>query len=500
MLKQTKIRTPGRRQRALHFRQPHAARANGLLLTIVAATLMLSACGGGSSATSVNNVTLAGNWQFTLAPAPDGSFYGGPQGGFLLQNSTSATGSATYAVFLPGLPYPCNSGSAAITGAINGQSVTLTAVAGTQIFTLTGQLTFDGTTMVGTYSSTAGSAADGSPCGTVQDGLQWTANLVPPITGPVQGSFKSTGGAAGLNEQDFLVTGALSQAANSGAAYATVTGNLSFINASTNLSDYPCFASAIVSGQISGNVVNLQILGSDGSIWGDIGELPGSNGVTGINPVTFTSVQGTYVLNGAGPSYMVATTGCPGRLASTTTSGDYGNICLALGTANPCALPLTLTPAALSFPAQTVGSPVSMLNTTLANASSASIGGLSINLANTSGAVNFTETDNCGINGYPSLGQPFELLAAQSCVITINFAPLETCAPGTPPAQCPAPLTAMLSVNSPNNDLILTAPISGAGLAPDSGPARETDFDIAQRDREQTDPNSRAHIFQDPGR
>jgi len=102
-----------------------------LLLTLLAATTMLSACGGGSSGGSENSETLSGNWQFTVANPPDGSFLGGLQGGFLLQTNGSVTGAAAYAVSLPLLPYPCNSGSAQITGTISGQDVTLTAVAGT---------------------------------------------------------------------------------------------------------------------------------------------------------------------------------------------------------------------------------------------------------------------------------------------------------------------------------------------------------------------------------
>ena len=169
---------------------------------------MLTACGGSSSSRStVENVTLAGNWQFAVAPPSDGSFLGGLQGGFLLQNGSSATGAAAYSVSLPELLIPCSSGTAQITGTLSGQTVTLTAVAGTQTFTFTGTLAlnstpvvgstvFVGETMSGTYTSTAGTAADGTACGTAQTGLQWSAVLVPPITGIIQGSFHSTGGAA----------------------------------------------------------------------------------------------------------------------------------------------------------------------------------------------------------------------------------------------------------------------------------------------------------------
>lgn len=438
--------------------------------------MLLSACGGGSSSGAVPiPLTLSGNWQFTLAAPPDGSFLGGPQGGFLLQTAGAVTGGASYAVYLPGLAFPCSSGSAQVTGTITGQSVTLTAVAGTQTFTLTGMLNSESSTMSGIYASSAGTAGDGSPCGTQQAGLQWNAVSVPPITGPVQGSFHSAGGTAGLDEQDFLVTGGLSQADNTGASSATVTGNLTFLNAATDLSDYPCFSVASVNGQISGNVVNLQIVGPDGSAWGQIGEPAGGNGVAGLNLVTFTSAHGGYILNGVGPTYMVATAACPGNLGNPTASGDFGNICLALNGASACQQPITLTPSSLAFPSQVLGSPSTTQTITLANASGSTLGSMTVALANNSGAANFTETDTCGLEGIPSQGQPFLLAPGQSCAVAVMFAPQETCAPGTPPSQCPSPLTATLTVTSPNNDTIFTAPISGTAVSPGAAsPATQT--------------------------
>ena len=238
-----------------------------LPLLLLLGTMMLSGCGGGSSTGgSQMPLTLSGNWQFTMSPQVDQNnqvlFLGGLQGGFLLQNNGSAKGSAEYSVSFPGLLVPCNTGSAAITGTISGQDVTLTAVAGTQTFTLTGTLSPYGSTMAGTYTSTAGTAPDGSACGSAEpppgqdlSGLQWSATLVPPLTGPIRGRLLSMGGTAGLSKRNFPVSGALTQEQNTGASSATVAGTVS-------VTGYPCFDSASVSGQISGNTVTLQFVGS----------------------------------------------------------------------------------------------------------------------------------------------------------------------------------------------------------------------------------------------
>ena len=428
---------------------------------LLLATLMLAACGGSSSHTLPPvDLSLSGNWQFTMAPPHDGSFTGGLLGGFLLQTNGSVKGGTTYAVSLPGFVIPCNSGSATVTGTASGQNVSLTAVAGTQTFTLKGTLSLDSSSMSGTYDSTDGTASNGSPCGTAQSGLQWSAALVPPLTGPIQGTFHSAGGASGLNEGDFWVTGGITQAANTGASSELVTGTLSFVDPLTTLSDYPCLTSAYVYGEISGNAVDLQLAGSDGSVLGQIGEPFGSNGVSGINPVTFASVNSVYQLNGAGPSYMVATNACPGSLGNINSAGDYGTICLAVGGTSACQLPLTLTPSSLIFEPQTVGGTPTSQTIVLANTSGSNLGSLTLALANNSGATNFTESDTCGVNGVPSQGQPFSMGSGKSCQVTITFAPLQTC--GTVDL-C---LSATLSAISPTNDAIVTVPITGTGASP----------------------------------
>ena len=155
--------------------------------TAITIAMMLSACGGGSASTGPQpSGSLSGNWQFTMAPQTDGNphdptFTGGLLGGFLLQNNSSASGQTVYTV-TSSTTGVCNSGSAPVAVTISGQNVTLTEVAGTQTFTLTGTLSSDGSTMMGTYTSTAGTATDGSPCGYAETGLSWSAVSVPPLS------------------------------------------------------------------------------------------------------------------------------------------------------------------------------------------------------------------------------------------------------------------------------------------------------------------------------
>jgi len=471
-----------------------------LLGTVIIMTMALSACGGGSSSAPQQSATLSGNWQYSMTSAANSSVSGGLQGGFLLQNNGSVTGAAVFSMVSQTQSGPaiCDSGSAPVTGMLNGQNVMLTAAAGDATFTLTGMLSADGTTMSGTYASTANSL-----CGTTQQtGLQWSAFFVPPLTGTIQGTFHSTdipGGGAGLSNQDFPVTGTFTQGNNIGASNATVTGTLSFLDPTTQLSNYPCFGTASVNGQISGNSIILQLIGIDGSVVGQIGAAPNSS--TGIQPVTFDSAQGGYVLHGIGPSYLVASKPCGGNLGGTVTAADYGNICLGLNNTTACQQPITLSPATIAFPAQMLGSAASTQTITLTNNSSSTLTGLALHFTynadnqfngptDFNGLPSFTETDACGSQGTPSNGQPFSLNSGQSCSITVSFSPQESCPwipfgnppsiSGAAPEWCPFPqtatLTATVSGTAPDGDKNFAVPISGLGVSAIIPSTPELDF------------------------
>lgn len=465
-------------------------------------TLTLAGCGSGSShGGSSGAASLSGNWQFTLQNPTDQSFVGGLQGGFLLQKKGSISGEAVYALSLPPQsgqpPVVCNGGSAPITGTADGQNVTLTAVAGSQTFVLTGALSTDQSTMTGTYTLSADTSSGSSPCGTAQTGLSWTAKLVPPLTGSIQGVFHST--ALTLADQVFPVTGSLTQGENIGASTATVTGTLSFIDPASLLSNYPCLATASLNGQISGNMVVLQIIGIDGLNAGQIGiQLSQVNqGGSGFYPVTFDSTPSGYVLHSTGTGYLVNTKACPS--SSSVNLADFGNICLALGTSKACQSPVTLTPSFINFPPQLLGSAPTTQTVTLSynDPSGSPLTGLTLDWEVESGLG--SQTGQTSFNGQPNFaladtlqddpcnvppGSTFSLGPGQSCTLTVTFAPQQSCTwlpnqGGSPPAQCPLPLTAILkaiSPTSPDNDLSFRIPITGVALSALTPSTRELDF------------------------
>jgi hypothetical protein len=309
---------------------------------------------------------------------------------------------------------------------------------------------------------------------------------VPTITGSIQGNFHSSQGPS-LRDQDFPVSGTLTQGPNIGATSATVTGTLSFQN-------YPCLGYALVNGEISGDSIILQIIASNGLNAGQIGA-PASSLNPIPAPVTFTTSAGGAgaVLQGIG-GYLVTTKACSGGLLP----ADTGDVCLALGNSNGCTQPIQLSPASLTFPAQQVGSAPTAQTITLTNTSSATLNGLSLPFnpqavvtsafstpSDFDGLPNFTEQDTCA----NPPGSTFSLASQQSCTVTISFSPQQSCPwfpfspgaspPGEPPSLCPFPLLASLTVNSPvsaDNDKSFAVPINGIGFSAIVPSLPELDF------------------------
>jgi len=444
-----------------------------------------------------------------MAAPSDGSFLGGLQGGFLSRNGKNVNGSSVYAMWVESSQF-CSSGSAPITGMIEGQNVKLTAVAGGQTYTLNGTLSADGSTMMGTYALSADSsvAPGAKPCGTAQTGLQWSARSVPKLTGDVSGFVHRAGG------QLFPLTGSLMQGDNIGASSAMVSGTLTF-------QGYSCLGSSShqtvnVTGQISGTSVILQIIADSGLTIGHIGRplIPGdlsgsqSTGSASLSPVKFESLaSGGNVLHGTS-GYGIVTKACPAEL---------GNICLALGNAKDCTQPISLFPGALTFTPLPLGAdPVSQTITlTNTDPSGSTLKGLSLSLtpsvnsfafpspSDFNGLPSFTEVDTCA--GSPN--SPFDLAPQQSCLITVSFSPQQSCTwlpitnggsqtqNSVTPALCPPNLKATVATppalgatlrvkrsmtaiapDSLDSDTSFTLPISGIGLSAVVPSVPELDF------------------------
>ena len=463
-----KLRQNLSRDRANRERMASVLREVGftcMSLLLLAATMALSGCGHSDpSSTQIPIIlSVAGNWQFTMAEQLSSdptkpSFTGGLQGGFLLDNNGAIGGQANFMVMTQppvgsgGQPTPCNSGIDQITGTIAGQTVKLTAQSTSgQTFTLTGTLSFDNSTMTGSYSST-----DGAGCGIAVTAQSWSASLVPDLSGSVQGYFHSMGGTAGLNEQEFVMSGSLLQDANTGASSAIVTGNLTFIDPTTTNPDYPCFADASVNGQISGNTVSLQIVASDGTVIGQIGQ-SAAPATVGPESVTLNSLGGGSILQSlAGVGYAVYAAACGG--GTLQAPADSGGVCIGVNTTTACQAQLSVSPPGLVFPPQVVGSSASTLKVTLTNPHGSTVSGITLSLTNSSGAANFTEKDNCGPSGASSQGQSFALLGNQFCTVSIGFAPQQDCASGSSPSVC---LTGALSVAIPATDTIFSVLLIG---------------------------------------
>ena len=492
-----------------------------LLAGTVIITAALSACGGGGSGSgsAQQSGALSGNWQFTMAPQTDGNpsdptFTGGMLGGFLLDGNGSVTGQTVYSVTSStSLTGACNSGSAPVSITVSGQDVTITQIAGTQTFTLKGTLSSDNSSMSGTYTSTAGTAADGSVCGYAETGLPWSAVSVPPLTGSITGSFHSggTGDNSGLVNQDFPVTGSLTQGPNIGASNATITGTLSFIDPTTGLSNYPCIPDGLLSvnGQISGNTVILQLIGTNGSNDGQIGvALSQASTTGGLDTVTFDSTTNGYVLHSqGGQAYGINTKTCPAIVvAGVTTPQEVGYVCLALNSTAACQEPITLSPAALIFPAQLLGTAPSQQSISLTNNSSSPLSGVTLSFSDNNtysfggesdfnNLPSFAETDACGSGGSPSGGQPFDLAVGQSCSITVTFSPQESCpwipfgsplsTAGLAPEYCPYAIpNIQVQVNTPtsaDNDKAFVVPVTGLGLSAIQPSVRELDFSAEEQ-------------------
>jgi hypothetical protein len=242
--------------------------------------LLVTACGGGNSPNSTTNGVIGplnGNWQLNLLqqyPVPVITL---SASGFLIQSKNSLTGSIQVPPI--GLNSATNcAGVGQLNGTISGQSIAFSINPGGTTYNFTGTISSDFTSMSGDYQALGGACYTEPTTGT------WNALLIPPLNGNFTGEINSgymgsLTGSAGL--VPVKVSGTLSQTPNTGGNNASLSGTII-------AQGYPCFATASLTGTVSGNTVILSIFGYNGDLIGSIGNANISPAVvtassTGIN-------------------------------------------------------------------------------------------------------------------------------------------------------------------------------------------------------------------------
>src|ERR1700679_526355 len=146
---------------------------------ILALPLLLNGCGGGSSNSNSSSASgsISGNWQMSLQKS-NSTLQPKTQSGFLVQNGGNVAGSVLFT------DIPC-SGIGGVTGTVSGTDVSLVVdPVGVEV-NLSGTVGSGQTAMSGNYTilSTGCSGTETAP----QTGT-WTASLVSPFSGNIQGT------------------------------------------------------------------------------------------------------------------------------------------------------------------------------------------------------------------------------------------------------------------------------------------------------------------------
>jgi hypothetical protein len=232
-----------------------------------AVLLLLTSCGNSSKNIPSTSAGVSGNWQMSLQPS-NPNWRPTAQSGFLLDDNGNLTGSMMFN------DIAC-SGVGNVSGNVSGSNVTFTVTPTGLNMQFTGGMS-QPDTMTGSYMILSSGCA--GPYSAPQTGT-WTANLVTPLSGNIQGTFTSNAGVI------YAITGQLSQGSNTGVSAATLSGTLS-------TTGYCFFTTTNLTGAISGTAVVLNLVASDGT---QIGQVNGTTRLDG------TSVTGNYRLIGLGP-------------------------------------------------------------------------------------------------------------------------------------------------------------------------------------------------------
>lgn len=236
--------------------------AYSVLLTL--ASLLIVSCGGGSGSNPDPSAALiSGNWQMSLQKT-GGTQPPRTQSGFLLQNSQNGLSGAMLLT-----DSPC-SGLGNVSGSVNGSNINFTVSPTGISVQLTGTVASGNTAMSGDYAIlSTGCTGSKSP----SESGTWTASLVKPLSGTIQGTFISKFGPT------YTLSGQVSQGQNSGTSNAPLSGSLV-------ATGYACFTDANFTGLISGTAVLINFTDANSGI--DLGQISGTVTTDG------TSLTGTY--------------------------------------------------------------------------------------------------------------------------------------------------------------------------------------------------------------
>jgi hypothetical protein len=243
------------------------------IVLVFALASFLTACGSNNNVSPPPSGSIAGNWQMSLQPE-DANLKPAPQSGFLLQTGNLLSGSQL-------LTDPPCSGVANVTGTIEGTSVTFTENTNGIVLNLTGTVGTGQSSMSGTYTVLSSGCSNNN---TAPQTGTWIADLVAPLVGNFQGTYTSHQGSS------YTIAGQISQAGNTGTSSAALTGTF-------NIAGY-CFATANITGIVSGTTAVMNLTDSSGA---QIGELSVTNSLNG------TLLTGTLSYLGEGSS---GTLGC----------------------------------------------------------------------------------------------------------------------------------------------------------------------------------------------
>jgi len=230
--------------------------------SLVFVVLIFSACGGGGSPSFSANGPLSGNWQLNLLqnyPPPSTPL---SVSGFFLESDNTLSGSLQGPTIIdPSGTVSC-AGVGQVIGTISSQQIAFSLNIGGTVFNFTGTVSSDNTTMSGNYQALNG------PCFTKPTTGTWSASLIPPLTGTFTGTLSDSQYMQTLTGSNpaapIAVSGTLTQTPNVGGNIASLSGTITAVG-------YPCFATASMTGTISGNTVLLSLYGYNGNLIGSIG-------------------------------------------------------------------------------------------------------------------------------------------------------------------------------------------------------------------------------------